>query len=483
MKPSRSPCALCTLLSEPTPREGWIALGLATVFILATRGPIARSSVFDFDEIGYLEALRSHWLPSSHTLFLAAARGFGVLVGDAYRGFLVLSQFVSVLALVATWWWLRALVRPATAAVATLLLAVSPLFWSYGGLAASSYNAILLVGALLLGIAWRTYHDARPWHAYVAAVVLAVGAGYRSDIGMLWAPLFGWILWRQGWARAIRAGMLAGALTLAWFVPMLHDVGGWSAYRAVNGRFAHSAGYLNSVWNLGLIDATVRYAAKLGMALVLTLGVALLLVPRGLNRLARRERGGVLGALLALSVAPALFLHLLVHFGVPGYAFHYVPALLALIALGGCRDEDAPAPAVGRFPALVAAHLRLVLAGAVLAAFFLFYPTRYDRQGLRGDFDLAFARYTRAGLRTMPPLRVPASWRTANSIKVRGYPGSPEGAAVNSPGRQPRDGERRATNPLRSPEGATEPMVPRDLLSPLRGFGGGGRGRGLGSRG
>ena len=31
---------------------------------------------------------------------------------------------------------------------------------------------------------------------------------------------------------------------------------------------------------------------------------------------------------------PALGSHLLVHFGVPGYAFHYVPALLGLTVLG-----------------------------------------------------------------------------------------------------------------------------------------------------
>ena len=35
-----------------------------------------------------------------------------------------------------------------------------------------------------------------------------------------------------------------------------------------------------------------------------------------------------------LSVIPAFASHMLVHFGVPGYAFHYVPALLALCVLG-----------------------------------------------------------------------------------------------------------------------------------------------------
>ncbi len=89
------------------------------------------------------------------------------------------------------------------------------------------------------------------------------------------------------------------------------------------------------------------------------------------------------------------------------------------------------------------------------------------------------------------PTRFQSQERTNATKPLRGYPGSPEGASVyspegakvNSPGRQPRDGERRATNPLRSPEGATEPMVPQDFRSPLWGFGGGGRRGGPGSRG
>ena len=116
--------------------------------------------------------------------------------------------------------------------------------------------------------------------------------------------------------------------------------------------------------------------------------------------------GRPLAALLVLSILPALGLHLLVHFGVPGYAFHYVPALAVLIALG-----------VGREPASVAdrAPARLAALAAVLAAVFLFYPADFARGGFRGDFDLAFARHTRAGLRSLTATVSPAAWRTANS--------------------------------------------------------------------
>jgi hypothetical protein len=51
----------------------------------------------------------------------------------------------------------------------------------------------------------------------------------------------------------------------------------------------------------------------------------------------------------------------------------------------------------------------------MMAGLFLFYPTDFQRPGWRGNFDLAFARHTRAGLLARLPLRQPTAWRTANS--------------------------------------------------------------------
>ena len=402
-------------IAEPPTRSLLAALGLALAGVALTRGPVARPAAFDFDEVGYLGMIRERWFPAQHTLFLAAARGLGEILGDPYRGFVALDMVVSALALVAVWWFLRGLVRPATAAAATLVLGASPLFWSYGAMA-GNYTAIPLVGSILLGIAWR---KPQPWHPFAAAVALAIGTGYRQDIGTFWLPVFAVILWRHRWMAAAQAGLLFTALNLAWFIPMLRDAGGWDAYREATGKFAHTAGYLNSVWNLGLIDATLRYAFKGSMALLLTFGPALMVVPRGLARLWRIPGGNRLAGIFLLAALPALGMHLLVHFGVPGYAFHYVPALLALLALGiGRRGVKAEAE-VGSSPR-DGAPARLVALAAALAAAFLFYPTDYNRPGLRGDFDLAFARYTRVGLRTCPPLRDPGHWRTANSQELPG---------------------------------------------------------------
>jgi hypothetical protein len=395
------------------------AIGIALLFVVATRWPVAREGPVDSDEYGFLAQIAAHWFPMHHTLFMACARAIGLLVGNPYRGFIILDMIMSAGALVSVWWMLRALVRPATAAAAAIMLGVSPVFWGYGAMA-GNYTAIVLVGSFLLGVAYRGASAPQNWQPYAAAVVLAIGTGYRPDLGTFWLPVLGLIFWQHRWKRALAAGAVFAVGNLVWLSLMLNDVGGWGRYRAASAEFAHSAGYLNSVWNLGLVDAPLRYSVKLGMALIWTLGPALLFVPRGAWRLARVADPRFLGLLLAISVAPALASHLMVHFGVPGYAFHYVPALMILLALGAgrlraeawdCSPQAMPSARATRDNA----PGRLLGIAAVLAAMFWCYPTDYFQPGLRGSFDLAFCRFTRIGLKTPDPKRSPEYWRTANS--------------------------------------------------------------------
>lgn len=405
-------------IRDPSARGIWLALAIALLAVFITRLPVARTEAFEFDEVGYLEQVAVYRLPMHHTLFLAAGRLIGDSIAAPYRGFVLLDSFASALALVAVWWWLRALAPPKIALAGTVVLGAAPVFWSYGAMA-GNYAAIPLVGSILLGIAYRGIANPRSWHPYIAALALAIGAGYRQDIGTFWMPVFLVILWRHRWLESIQAGLLFVALCLCWFVPMLRDTGGWTAWRAESARFAYNAGYLNSYWHLGFIDAPARYVVKGGMALLWTLGPGLLFAPRGAYRLKGIDHGFFLMLLLPLSVLPALGSHLMVHFGVPGYAFHYIPALLALVTLGIGRSPCAGANTEA------SSTLRLAALAAFLATVFLCYPTKYDRPGLRGSFDLAFARHTRVGLRTPLPQTAPAHWRTANSQTHAGAPLAP----------------------------------------------------------
>ncbi|HEX3451323.1 MAG TPA: hypothetical protein VHS97_23920 [Isosphaeraceae bacterium] len=426
----RPPFALRPMIAdpvEPTRTEVGLALAIAILFVVATRWPVARIAPFEFDEFSFLGQTAVHWFPMHHTLFMTFGRVLGLVAGEPYRGFILLDMLVSALALVSVWWMLRAIVRPATAAAATLVLGVGPVFWSYGAMA-GNYPAIIVVGSLLLGIAYRGLSSPRAWQPLAASVVLAIGTGYRQDIGIFWLPVFGVILWQHRWKPAIAAGLLFTVLNAAWLSAMLLEVGGWTHYRAASAEFAHEAGYLNSVWNLGFTDGPLRYAVKLGMALVGTLGPALFFVPRGAARLGRVDGGWFLGSLMVLSALPALGSHLLIHFGVAGYSFHYVPALLALLALGVSRSSATDCSALESFPDSPARDLvgtatpRLIAIALVLAGLFWFYPTDYAQRGWRGSFDLSFCRFTRIGLKTPLPDHAPEYWRTANSRPLAGTP-------------------------------------------------------------
>ncbi len=414
-------------VAEPSSRDILVGLSIATIFVVLTRLPVARTTPLEPDEFGYLGQTAVHWFPMHHTLFMTCGRLVGLVAGTRYQGFIWLDMFTSAAALVSAWWWLRAIVRPVVAMAATLVLAVGPVFWGYGAMAAN-YTAIVLVGSVLLGIAYRGLSRKAPWQPLAAAVVLAIGNGYRSDLGTLWLPVFAFILWQHRWNRAFCACCLFTVLNLAWLLPMLYDVGGWARYRAESSEFAYHAGYLSSVWNLGLIDAPVRNAVKIAMALLWTLGPGFILAPRGLLAMRRLEHGTALGLLLLVSTVPALASHLLVQFGVQGWCFHYVPALLCVMALGAAgvqndhlRALDIAGRSVTHADLFAAARLSAV--GSVLALVFWFYPTNYEAPGLRGSFDLAFSRFTRIGLKTPMPDHGPRYWRTANSRPVAGTAG------------------------------------------------------------
>jgi len=403
-------------LIEPRAVEILSAIGLCLVFVALTRIPFARTEPIEADEWMFVEHMEATWLPAHHTLFQTAGRAIGMVVGGSYRGLVTLDMLVSSLAMASLWWWLRALVRPSTAAGCVLVVGVSPLFWSLGEMA-GNYPMIPLVGAFLLGVAYRGWQSPKVWHPYAAAAVLAVGTGYRQDIGTFMLPLFGVIVWQHRWRAALATLGLFTALNLAWLLPMLQAVGGWEAFRRQSAEFAYTAGYRNSVWNLGWVDAPIRYLVKIGIAVLCTIGPGLLFVPRGIRRLIDLPDGKKLAGLIVLGVTPALGSHLLVHFGVAGYSFHYLPSLAALLALGvgGAGTDPQSVPSLLR-----RASVRLGGLAALMASLFLFYPARIDQPGWRGELDLVAGRYTRAGLKTDLASRTATTWRTSNSVKSPG---------------------------------------------------------------
>ena len=154
--------------SEPSTVTILLALAIALMFVAVTRWPVARVEPFESDEFGFLEQIATHWFPMHHTLFLTFARLMGGLVGRSLSWFYPAGHAHERGALVSVWWCLRAIVRPATAAAAALLLGVGPVFWGYGAMA-GNYTAIVLVGSFLLGVAYRGRSHPQAWQPFAAA--------------------------------------------------------------------------------------------------------------------------------------------------------------------------------------------------------------------------------------------------------------------------------------------------------------------------
>ena len=159
-----SPQATNSEAIEPSRRSILIALGLSLLFICATRWPVARAQPFESDEFGFLAQAAAHWLPMHHTLFITFGRATGAYIRRCVSRFHPAGHAHERGALVSVWWMLRAIVRPATAAAAALVLGVGPVFWGYGAMA-GNYTAIVLVGSFLLGVAYRGRSSPRAWHA------------------------------------------------------------------------------------------------------------------------------------------------------------------------------------------------------------------------------------------------------------------------------------------------------------------------------
>ena len=141
----------------------------------------------------------------------------------------------------------------------------------------------------------------------------------------------------------------------------------------------------------------------MALAVVWTLGPGLIFVPRGLARLGSLPDGRSWRLCWPWASLPPLGSHLLVHFGVAGYSFHYLPALVALMAVGIGRAPIAPSrdlcgsgPGCG-FGAGGDARRRSSCS----------IPADIERPGWRGTSTWRWRAYTRVGLHAEVADRAP----------------------------------------------------------------------------
>jgi len=305
---------------------------------------------------------------------------------------------LGVAAVGATWWFVRSVGGRVPAAIAGLLLAVSP-----AAIEESTFlwnpNPIPLFAALALGCTWRGHTTGR--RRWTVAGVAAAGMVVQLHVlGIVFLPailalpvLDALRAWRGGDtrdARGVLAGIGAGLAVVALlFVPLvIHELGTNLAetHRAIayfsGGGSGDQAGSLDPFerlafillrvigWPLVGLVTSAPAAAITAVSAVAVLGALFVRGARGQTRTAARWLGGsiVWGAASLTVLAPSLQF---VVAGLPNDHYHAFldPVVIAFVALAARAAVTAAAPTVAtdsgsQVRADVAA--RVLVAGALL---------------------------------------------------------------------------------------------------------------------
>jgi hypothetical protein len=213
-----------------------IAVWLTAVVVALSRLPAISRSLWDWDETLFMLAMRDydvsayHPHPPGFPLFIGLAK---LIPLDSFHALQAIAVVSSMLVFPAMFLLARELRATFFVAFASsVLLAIFPNVWFFGGTAFSDVPSLVLVlfaCALLL-------RGRRSDGALIAgAIVLGIAAGFRPQNLLIgFVPS---ILALRARPRAALIGALLGALILgASYGVAAHESGGWDVYRATLAR-------------------------------------------------------------------------------------------------------------------------------------------------------------------------------------------------------------------------------------------------------
>jgi hypothetical protein len=304
--------------------------------------------------------------PPGFPLWVAAAKVTKVVLGDPVLGLQLLSALSSIalVPLLALLW--GRLLGPELGLAASALFAFLPGVWFHAPRAFSTTPALAL--AALAGVLWLEPGRARlvGGSALLACAVLVrpVLAPPLMVAGMVA------VWWRHDrWREIVLAGMLAGALIVAGFVPLIIDTGGLGPFL---GALATHAAYQERgvgmvSWAVGRLGI-VRAVGGLPAAVVLLgLGIA------GWLDLARHRRRIAWGLAIVILITAAWLL--LAHNRTyPRYAVPWLALWTGLAALGLHRLGGSRRLAVATVAALIVASAVWTLPAIATQATAVFPP-------------------------------------------------------------------------------------------------------------
>jgi hypothetical protein len=264
-----------------------VALGLAFVALsLVTRLPYQDRTLFISDSVRYALALERYDMtagrphPPGNPVYVGCIAFLDRLLGDPVTALAVFSALASGVAFLFAYLLARDLAGETAGWLAAALLAVSPLFWFFGGVGMPAAGE----AALALIVAWMVRRARAPvetgWF-WAMTATLALAFGYRSTFAILMAPLWIYAAWRHPWRRIAGGAALVAVTAVLWTGIVATLSGGWAAYRQTTAAFLSEVVLATKILGGGFGKIPVQ-ATDIAASAVLGLGLFLLPLVVGL---------------------------------------------------------------------------------------------------------------------------------------------------------------------------------------------------------
>jgi hypothetical protein len=335
-----------------------------------TRFAFRSHYLYDLDSVNFALALR-RFDPAAHQphppgyfLYVCLGRLANLFLHDANSALVAISivfscgAAVMVYSLADCWFGRRA------AFFAGLIFLFSPLVWFHGTVALT-YIVEAFFSALVGYLCWQVSRGAVRF-ALPAAVATGVAAGFRPSSILFLCPLLFFSL-RKSSRRRLAGGMAALVLTtLAWLIPMIRISGAQRYFSALVSLWRIAPGK-TSGFTSSIVNSVARAGAIVDIVM-LSFGVATLLILRGLSRKSAAERSNAVFTWVWITPGLLFFTFVFLPFVNSGYLLILFPPVCAWAGLWAANWY-----ADGRLPK--AAKVGLVVCATMAnAAIFLWAP-------------------------------------------------------------------------------------------------------------
>jgi hypothetical protein len=311
------------------PSKALIGLAIAClVAAIALRVPAAPRYLCYEDSVNFAQAVEHfdprHLVPQppGYPLFILQSKILRTLTGGVERAFLAGVILATAVAFFALMLLTRAMAGAWPEAIAAAaLLAINPVFL-FTGFTSPSRVYLAAVSTVVALACWLAWTGNRRW-AFVAAVLLGLGAGYRPELLALLIPLWAvssWRAFRSARAFALGAALLTftSALWIGYLLSCFPDLASFvETFRKYLGDQSRDLSPVFGASAAGWKRMLFRTAIWNGTAIA---GWALL------APLARPSFRRSVAIFIALWIVPALIFHAVVHLDDPDQALSTIPA-------------------------------------------------------------------------------------------------------------------------------------------------------------